>query len=363
MPRQTPLFEEHLKLNARMVEFAGWSMPIQYKGLLEEHHCVRNQVGLFDVSHMGEIRFKGSRALESLEWLTTNRVSSLKAGQAQYSLLANESGGLVDDVIVYCLEENKDYLMCVNAANKDKDLAWVQTHNKACDLSDESSRWAQIAVQGPSALALISETLSLDVLQMRPFHLRRGSFAGGDFIFATTGYTGELGGEIFISEGQAPELWRKLLHEGSKFGVQAIGLGARDTLRTEMAYSLYGHEIDEHTNPYAAGLGWVVKAKEKDFLGRSALLAGKEKGLKEKLVGLKMVDKGIPRQGYTLVLEDGSKIGQITSGTHSPTLEEPIGIAYILADLAHEGQRVFVDIRGRKASAQVCKLPFLSKKN
>lgn len=363
--KRTPLAAEHEKLGARMVEFAGWYMPIQYKGLREEHDNVRNKVGLFDVSHMGEIRFKGPHALASLEWLTTNDVSKLNDGEAQYSLLPNDQGGLVDDIIVYCLKKNEDYLVCVNASNKDKDFAWMTKHNKGADITDESDSWGQIAVQGPNALQLVdrlfADVLPVSVNAMKSFTHQSGKFAGHQVIVATTGYTGEKGCEIFVAAEGATALWNELLNKGADLGVMAIGLGARDTLRTEMKYSLYGHEIDDTTNPYAATLGWVIKPANKDFMGKNLIVGAKEKGLTQKLVGFKMLEKGIPRQGYNLFSFDNKEIGKVTSGTHSPTLDEPIGIAYIDTAFAAEGSEFLLDIRGRKAKAIVCKTPFVTK--
>lgn len=360
-PMKTPLSAEHEALGARMVDFAGWFMPIQYKGLREEHDNVRKNVGLFDVSHMGEVRVTGPKALETLQWLTTNNVAKLKEGEAQYSLLPNDQGGLVDDIIVYCLKENADYLVCVNAANKDKDFAWMQKHNKGADLKDESAEWGQIAVQGPKALELCDRVLGTPVSAMGSFQIKPITWKGYKIMIATTGYTGEKGCEIFVETKGTVDLWRALLAQGQGLGVQAIGLGARDTLRTEMKYSLYGHEITDDTNPYEAGLGWVIKAGDKDFLGKAKIVAVKEAGLKRKLVGIKMVDKGIPREGYSLFSFDNSEIGKVTSGTHSPTLDVPIGIAYLQTPYCAEGTEVLVDIRGRKAKAQVCKTPFVTK--
>lgn len=358
---RTPLYEEHIKLGARMVEFAGWYMPIQYKGLKEEHLCVRQNVGLFDVSHMGEIRFRGPKALESLEWLTTNDVAKLNNGEAQYSLLPNDKGGLVDDIIIYCLEKNQDYLVCVNASNKDKDFTWMNEHNRGAVIIDESSAWGQIAVQGPKALQLLDEVFAQKISDMKAFTFMQMTFAGAEIIIARTGYTGESGAEIFVEAPAAAYLWRNLLDAGAKYAVQAIGLGARDTLRTEMKYSLYGHEIDDTTNPYEAALGWVIKPAKKDFMGKNIILSQKDKGLQRGLIGFKMLDKGIPRQGYELFNGGGEKIGFVTSGTHSPSLDEPIGIGFVATPYVAEGSEIFVDIRGRKVKAKVCKTPFLSR--
>jgi aminomethyltransferase len=368
--KKTPLCDEHIKLGAKMVDFAGWYMPVQYTGLREEHNNVRTNVGLFDVSHMGEIRFKGPKALATLEWLTTNDVEKLNDGEAHYSLLPNDQGGLVDDIIVYCLKKNEDYLVCVNASNKDKDFAWMTKNNKGADITDESSYWSQIAVQGPKALELMDRVMKAQPAQthspiskMDSFTLVATKYSPANYnaIVATTGYTGEKGCEVFIENAGAAALWQDLLSQGKDLGVSAIGLGARDTLRTEMKYSLYGHEINDELNPFAAGLGWVIKPSKKDFMGKSIIVGGKEKGLKQILVGFKPLEKGIPRQGYLMFDANGAEIGKVTSGTVSPTLDEPIGIAYIASQYATEGSEIFVDIRGRKVKSKVCKTPFISK--
>jgi aminomethyltransferase len=359
--KKTPLAAEHVALGARMVDFAGWWMPVQYKGLREEHDNVRSQVGLFDVSHMGEVRFKGPNALESLQWLTTNDVAKLGDNEAHYSLLPNFEGGLVDDIIVYCLKKNEDYLVCVNASNADKDFAWMMKNNKGAEITNESNYWAQIAIQGPKALQLCEKVLGFKASEMKTFAVHTFNYQGHPAIFATTGYTGEKGGEVFIEATGAATLWKDLMSQGQSLGVQAIGLGARDTLRTEYKMSLYGHEIDDTTNPFEAKLGWAMKPTAKDFIGRDAMLKVKEAGLKRQLVGFKMLEKGIPRQGYSLFSFDNKEIGKVTSGTHSPTLDEPIGIGYIASEFAAEGSEFAVDIRGRKVKAKVCKTPFVSK--
>jgi aminomethyltransferase len=357
--KRTPLYQDHINLKAKMVEFAGWEMPIQYSQLKEEHHNVRTNVGLFDVSHMGEIRFTGKEALNALQWLTTNDVSKLNPGEAQYSLLPNFEGGLVDDIIVYCVEKNSNYLVCVNAANKDKDFQWMIKNNKGADITDESDSWGQIAVQGPKALTLLTEVFGFDVAVLGSFKFKQQAYAGGQVLIATTGYTGEKGAEVFVPAGLTSKLWNELLEKGQKYGVLPIGLGARDTLRTEMKYSLYGHEIDDHSNPYEAELGWVVKPAAKDFIGKDKIVGKKTAGLSRKLIGFKMKDKGIPRQGYTLHSASGEQMGIVTSGTHSPSLDEPIGIGYVSLAHAEIGKEFYVDIRGRKVLAHVVKTPFV----
>ena len=357
--KKTILADEHIKLGAKMVDFAGWYMPVQYKGLREEHMNVRQNVGLFDVSHMGEIRVKGPQALETLEWLTTNDVAKLNVNEAQYSLLPNKEGGLVDDIYIYCLEKNADYLVCVNASNTDKDWAWMQANNLGADMTNESDHWAQIAVQGPKAPALMDAVLGMKVTELKRNQVLRGKFAGAELIIASTGYTGERGGEIFIDKSGAVALWQALLEKGRAFAVQPIGLGARDTLRTEMKFSLYGHEIDDRANPYEAGLGWVIKPAKKDFMNKAQIVGVKEKGLGRQLIGFKMVEKGIPRQGYELYSPSGQKIGHTTSGTLSPSLDVGIGIGFVAAHEASVGNMILVDIRGRKIKAEVVPTPFV----
>jgi aminomethyltransferase len=359
-PLKTPLYDEHLKLNARMVDFAGWIMPIQYEGLKEEHAYTRNHVGLFDVSHMGEIRVKGPKAVETLQWLTTNDVSTLENGQAHYSLLPNHEGGLVDDIFVYCLEKNADYLVCVNASNKDKDFAWMVKNNKGADITDESSVWGQIAIQGPQAVELCDLVFDVKVSALARNQIVKSTFKGHQIMIATTGYTGEKGCEVFVEAKGTAALWQALLSQ-PKIKAKPIGLGARDTLRTEMKFSLYGNEIDDTTNPYEAALGWVIKPNAKDFIGKANILKGKEGGLKRKLIGFKMLERGIPRQGYEIKNEAGQKLGAVTSGTHSPTLDEPVGIAYVETSFSTEGSQIFVDIRGKLVKAQVVKTPFVNK--
>ena len=360
--RSTPLRATHEQLGAKMVEFAGWFMPVQYAGVKEEHLAVRTAVGLFDVSHMGEIRVRGSHSLETLQWLTTNDVSRLVAGKAQYSLLPNSDGGIVDDIIVYCIRPGEDYLLCVNASNVEKDFQHLQMHNRGADLINESESWGQIAVQGPNAVALLDKVLApsgASISQMPSFTFCEYPFAGQQVLVARTGYTGEDGAEIFVPASVTVELWQRLMKVGEGLGVQPIGLAARDTLRTEMKYSLYGHEIDDTTNPYEAGLGWVVKPAKKDFLGKQKIEEQKAQGLKRKLIGFTLTERGIPRQGYRLLSFDNREIGRVTSGTLSPSLNSSIGIAFIDSDFAEVGREFNVDIRGRCTRACVVPTPFV----
>lgn len=360
--KETALRQVHEAAGARMVPFAGWYMPVQYKGLKEEHEAVRTGVGLFDVSHMGEIFVRGPKALEAIQWFTTNDASKLKAGEAQYSLFPNADGGIVDDLFVYCMKPGEEYLLCVNAANVDKDFAFVMANNKGAEITNESNEWSQIAVQGPKALLLLERTFGAGVREVPRNGHREFTFEGSTVILARTGYTGEDGAEVFVRNAHVAGLWQKFISLGQDLGVQPIGLGARDTLRTEMKYSLYGNEIDDTTNPYEAGLGWVVKPAAKDFIGRAKIAAGKENG-RQKLVGLLLEDRGIPRQGFTVHSGpdsfDTNKIGRVTSGTLSPTSGQPIGIAYVDKDFAALGTTVYLDIRGRGARAKVVATPFV----
>lgn len=360
--KSTPLKDEHIGLKAKMVDFAGWYMPVEYAGLRHEHEVVRTKVGLFDVSHMGEVFIRGPQALATVEWLTTNDVAKLNEGQAQYSLLPNDQGGVVDDLIVYCVKKNQEYLLCVNASNIDKDYAWMVKNNRGAEIVNESSQWGQIAVQGPQAMALTAKVCGEAVLQIPSFEFRALPYADTQVLVARTGYTGEDGVEIFVPATHTAALWRKLLEEGKDLGVEPIGLGARDTLRTEMKYPLYGHELTDTTNPYAAGLGWVIKPEKKDFVGRAAIVGGKEKGLTQKLVGFRMTERGIPRYNYKVHAPEGQEIGIVTSGTLSPTLNDNIGIAYVDKKFSAEGTRIAVDIRGRKVLAEVVPTPFVKPK-
>ena len=362
--KKTALYDSHLNLKARMIPFAGFLLPVQYEeGIRKEHNRVRNHVGIFDVSHMGQIRIKGQKAADHLQWVTCNNVSKLDTGKAQYSLLTNFKGGIVDDVIIYCIEKDKDYLICVNAINKDKDLEWIQEHQRGnlredVQVSDESDDWSLIAIQGPKALQLASLIFGENILSLNSFDC----IFCRDCWIARTGYTGEEGVEVFVPVEQVCDLWQRLLDEGQDLQVGAIGLGARDSLRIEMKYPLYGHEIDEDINPIESGLGWVVKFKKGDFIGRDAIWKVKEMGISRKLVGLKMLEGGgIPRQGYKIQNDEKVEIGDITSGILSPTLGVPIGIGYVSNQFASISHQVRVVIRQHLVKAEVVKTPFIVK--
>ena len=342
-----------------MVPFAGFSMPLQYtEGISKEHQRVRDHVGLFDVSHMGQLRVKGKGAIASLQWMTSNNVDRLDLGKAQYSLLTNFEGGIVDDILVYCVEKGTDYLVCVNAINKEKDMRWMVDNKKGdVQVMDESSDWALIAIQGPKALRLAALIFGQEISTLQPFHF---IFQEGSYI-ARTGYTGEEGLEIFVPEYLAKDLWQRFLEKGKEFHVGPIGLGARDSLRVEMKYSLYGHEIDEKTSPIEAGLGWAVKFKKGDFIGRQKILKIKEEGPACKLIGFKMLERGgLPRQGYKIYSDASCEIGHVTSGILSPTLKVGIGIGYVQKGFEEVGHRFQIGIRQRFVKAEVVQTPFIS---
>ncbi|MFH1873609.1 MAG: glycine cleavage system aminomethyltransferase GcvT [Pseudomonadota bacterium] len=361
MSKKTPLYTEHQTLGAKMADFAGWQMPIQYSGIINEHNAVRTSAGLFDVSHMGEIEFSGPSALETVNYLTTNDAAKLKPGQAQYSILLNEQGTVVDDIIVYCFDPER-FIMVVNASNAQKDFNWVRQNNKFKALiTDRGNDFALLAFQGPKAKEVLQTLTDVKLENLPPFHFAQNSIAGqANCVIARTGYTGEPGYEIFCAPEAAPAIWQAILEKGKPLGVLPVGLGARDTLRLEMKYSLYGHEITDQTNPLEAGLGWVVKLdKTNDFIGKQALRKIKEQGLSRKLIGFKMLERGIPREGCPIFIAD-QKVGVVTSGTMSPSLKEAIGIGYVPVDQAKLENKILIDIRGALREAVVVKTPFYS---
>jgi aminomethyltransferase len=360
MPLRTTLFDTHVRAGARMVEFAGWEMPVQYAGILEEHEAVRTRVGLFDVSHMGEVVFRGPKALEALGRAFTNDLSKVADGQAQYGCLCRETGGIVDDVVVY-RRSAEDLLVCVNASNRQKDFEWLAAHAGGADVKNESDEWSQLAVQGPLAAQLLQRLTNVNLSVMKSYRHAKGEVAGISCVVARTGYTGEDGFELFCASGDGPRLWDALMEAGRHEMIEPCGLGARDSLRLEMAYRLYGSDMDDATTPLEAGLGWVVKLDKGDFVGRDALVRQKEQGLARKLVGFVLTDTGIARHGYPVV-QEGRKIGEVTSGTKSPSLKIPIGLAYVPPALAAEGSTFQIEIRGRAAAAKVVKTPFYTRK-
>jgi glycine cleavage system T protein (aminomethyltransferase) len=363
---RTPLHAEHRALGGRMVSFAGWDMPIQYAGLTREHQAVRNAVGLFDVSHMGRLAFRGADATALVDRLITNDLQRIALGQAVYTCACNEQGGILDDLIVYRLQPAEVLVVC-NASNHDKIVAHAarevqsaQATGLDCQLDDISLRTGLIAVQGPKALELVRAIGSeIDVARELPaFRVRAVRIAGIDCLVARTGYTGEDGVEIVCPAERAVELWRALLDKGRPLGVEPVGLGARDTLRLEARLALYGNEIDETTQPFEAGLGWVVKLGKADFIGKAALVRANAEPARRKLVGFEMVGRGIARHGYPLLGSDGAPLGVCTSGSPSPTLGLNIGLGYVPPALAELGASLAVDCRGRAIEARVVKTPF-----
>lgn len=362
MPKHTPLYNEHIKLGARMVEFAGWEMPVQYSGVTDEHLAVRTAAGLFDVSHMGIFEISGPDAVEFLDYLTPSNNQKLADGQAQYSLFLTAKGTIIDDIIIYRISAEY-FLMVVNAINFEKDYNWVKKNLKgSVEFKTLNHKYAILALQGPRAVSIISKISSAEIEKIKAFHLASVEIKGvGEVILARTGYTGEDGFEIFVENSQAANLWDILMETGKEDGIKPVGLGARDTLRLEMKYTLYGHEISEDTNALEAGLRWVIKFKKRsDFIGKDALKKIKEEGLKRKLIGFKMIDRGIPRDGYA-IMADGRRYGHVTSGTFSPSLKMPIGIGYVDVHLSEIGTQFSIDIRGKERLAEVVKTPFYKK--
>lgn len=355
--RRTALYEAHLKAGGKMVPFAGFEMPVQFDGIAKEHHRVRQSVGLFDVSHMGEVVFRGDRAAEVVQRLTTNNVANVKPGRAVYTPVCMPSGGIVDDMIFY-KRSDTEWFVCVNASNKDKDYNWfVQQTAGDCEVLDLSDQYSQIAVQGPKAPALLARIFGDEILQMKPFWFVEPGFEGRDVILSTTGYTGERGGEIYVPNDIAASLWDTLLEKGADLGVGPIGLGARDSLRLEMKYCLYGNDIDETTTPLEANLGWTVKLEKGDFIGRDVLVRQKQEGCRRTLVAFAVEGKGIPRHGYR-ILKDGEEIGHVTSGTLSPSLGIPAGIGYVNSPHDQVGTAIEIDLKGlRTAAARVVEPP------
>lgn len=361
--KMTPLNQVHRSLGARMVEFGGWDMPVQYAGVIEEHLAVREAAGLFDVSHMGEVEVTGARALDFLQYLTTNDVSRLVDGQVQYTLLCYPDGGVVDDVTLY-RRGAQHYMFCVNAANTDKDFAWMQQQLSASgldevSLADVSESYAQIALQGPRADEILAQLTEVDLNGINYYHFGQGRVADVPMLISRTGYTGSGGFELYLPAESAVAVWQRLLDVGQPVGLAPVGLGARDTLRLEQGYPLYGHELSAEISPLEAGLGWVVKLAKGDFVGRAALAAQKEAGVPRRRIGLTMMERGVPREGYPVYAGD-RQIGSVTSGTMSPSLKLGIGLA--LVDTAHArlDAEVEIGVRNRRLKARLVKTPFVT---
>ncbi len=356
-PRRTPLYDCHQEAGAKLVAFAGWEMPVRYRGEIAEHRTVRTAAGLFDVSHMGEIRLRGAGALELLQRLTPNDVTKLRPGRAHYSGLLTEQATYIDDLLVYQLAAD-DYLLVVNASNTDEDLRWILSQPRSdCEIEEVTADYALLALQGPKAGEILARHTDADFAALRYYRFVEGRIGGVEGLISRTGYTGEDGFELFLPPDEAPGLWRELLASGAGDGLTPAGLAARDTLRLEAGMALYGHEIDATTTPYEAGLDWVVKLKKGDFIGRDVLAAQREEGVARRLVGFEVRGRGIARQGGAVFHED-REVGAVTSGTWSPTFEKAIGTAYVPAELAAEGTRLEIAVRKRRLEAVVVKLPF-----
>ncbi len=359
--KNTPFTEKHLALGAKMAEFAGFNMPISYTGINEEHAAVRNNAGVFDVSHMGEFMVKGPHALDLIQRVTTNDASKLTAGKAQYSCLPNKEGGIVDDLLVYCIEENKTYLLVVNAGNIDKDWNWISEQNaNNAEMENISDKTCLLAIQGPHATKILQKLTEIDILNLKYYTFEKGKFAGVDnVLISATGYTGAGGVEIYFEDkdDNANKIWDAIFAAGAAMGIKPIGLGARDTLRLEMGYCLYGNDIDDTTSPLSAGLGWITKFT-KDFISRDIFEKQKANGLKQKLVGFEMIEKGIARHDYEIKDFEASTIGRVTSGTQSPTLGKAIGMGYVDAKYAAIDSEIFIKVRNTLLKAKVVKIPF-----
>jgi aminomethyltransferase len=353
---KTALYEKHVEAGAKLVPFAGYIMPIQYRSITEEHKRVRETVGVFDVSHMGEVWVKGERATEFVSKITVNNAAKLQVNQAQYSAMLYENGGIIDDLIVYRFEDR--YLLVVNASNREKDVDWIRKHAPSdVVIDDASDRMSLLAIQGRHAEAVVQKLTDTDLSEIKFYWFREGEIAGHRAIISRTGYTGEEGFELYVDNEVAPEVWDAVMEAGKEFDIEPVGLGARDTLRIEMKFALYGNDIDEKTNPIEAGLGWITKANKGDFIGRDTILEIKEKGIDRKLVGFIVEGKAIPRQGYKCFAAD-EEVGFVTSGCWSPSLDIGIGIAYLAKEQSQVDTRFEVEIRNKRVPAKVAETPF-----
>lgn len=361
--KNTPFTHKHIALGAKMAAFAGYNMPISYTGINDEHQAVRNNAGVFDVSHMGEFMLKGENALDLIQRVTSNDASKLTAGKAQYSCLPNEEGGIVDDLLVYCIEENKVYMLVVNASNIEKDWNWISKFNtKGVEMHNISEKTCLLAIQGPNAASILQPLTDIELVNLKYYTFAKGEFAGvKNVLVSATGYTGAGGIEIYFEdkEGAADKIWDAIFAEGGPKGLKPIGLGARDTLRLEMGFCLYGNDIDDKTSPMEAGLGWITKFT-KEFTSRSIFEKQKAAGVEQKLVGFEMVDKGIPRHDYEIKDASGQVIGRVTSGTQSPSLQKAIGLGYVKTAFSAQDTEIFIAVRDKALKAKVVKVPFLS---
>lgn len=359
--KQVPLNDVHVALGAKMVPFAGYNMPVQYEGVNIEHETVRNDVGVFDVSHMGLFKITGEKALELIQKVTSNDASVMVNGKAQYSYLPNDKGGIVDDIITYKVNDG-EYLMVVNASNIDKDFEWISSHNSMnANFENLSDDYCLLAIQGPKANEAMQSITNVDLSNLKFYSFENGTFAGKEnVIVSATGYTGSGGIEIYAKNEDIVEIWNAVLEAGKEYGIKPIGLAARDTLRLEMGYCLYGNEINDTTSPIAAGLGWVTKFT-KDFVNSEAIKADKENGVATKLIGFELIERGIPRHDYEIVDAEGNVIGHVTSGTQSPSLNKGVGMGYVNKEFAKEGSEIYIRIRKNDVKAQVVKTPFYKK--
>lgn len=359
--KNTALSQKHISLGAKMVPFAGYNMPVSYTGLNEEHAVVRNSVGVFDVSHMGEFILRGEHALDLIQKVTSNDASVLTDGKAQYSCLPNATGGIVDDLLVYRIDA-KTYMLVVNASNIEKDWNWIKSQDTwNVDMKDISEETSLLAIQGPDAVATLQKLTDVNLSEIPYYSFVKGKFNGVEnVVISNTGYTGAGGFELYFENPQAENMWNAIFEAGKEFNIKPIGLGARDTLRLEMGFCLYGNDIDDTTSPIEAGLGWITKFT-KDFTNRAAIEAQKTNGVSRKLVGFEMIDRGIPRHDYPVADANGQVIGKVTSGTQSPTLGKAIGLAYVNTEFAKSGSEIHIMIRDKAVKAIVCKIPFLRK--
>ena len=359
--KSTPFTHKHIALGAKMAGFAGYNMPISYIGIKDEHAAVRKNAGVFDVSHMGEFILKGENALDLIQRVTSNDAAKLKAGQAQYSCLPNEKGGIVDDLLVYCIEENNVYMLVVNASNIEKDWNWIKHHNKKyAEIHNISDKTCLLAIQGPNATKILQPLTDLDILNLKYYTFVKGKFAGVEnVLISATGYTGAGGVEIYFEDkdGAADKIWDALFAAGAPQGLKPVGLGARDTLRLEMGFCLYGNDIDDTTSPLDAGLGWITKFT-KDFTSKEIFAKQKAEGAERKLVGFEMIEKGIPRHGYEIKDYTGATIGHVTSGTQSPTLNKAIGMGYVIMSCAAIDSEIYIKVRDKLLQAKVSRIPF-----
>nr|WP_315400378.1 glycine cleavage system aminomethyltransferase GcvT [uncultured Sphingobacterium sp.] len=357
--KNTALTDTHIALGAKMVPFAGFNMPVQYSGINDEHETVRTGVGVFDVSHMGEFILKGEKALDLIQMVSSNDASKLYDGKIQYGYLPNETGGIVDDFLTYRIDENT-YFLVVNASNIEKDWNWISKYNSfGVDMKNISDETSLFAVQGPKAADALQSLTDIELASMEYYSFAKGTFAGVENVLVSaTGYTGAGGFEIYVANEDAQKVWNAIFEAGAAYGIKPIGLGARDTLRLEMGFCLYGNDIDDTTSPLEGGLGWVTKFT-KEFVNSANLKAEKEAGIKKKLVGFEMIDRGIARHDYEIVDAEGNKIGRVTSGTQSPTLKKSIGLGYVDNAFAKEGTEIFISIRNQSIKAKVVKPPFV----